>query len=635
MLQFHRLWRGWRGVVLGAIATSLAVVLLLQMAPRSSALPSLPTPAVQPGATSRPVGVERVGNLEVMLVEFEGSNLFRVTQSAPQANVPANEQFLVEDRVQEIQDNLRAVIAIAPPTQVESANYSTRFDPETFVVVVARLNNDTVLIARDGSESQSQFLLTVTGTDAQYYGTTIEELAERWRDTLQQTVQAALRERQPAALLEQAQSAVFIGFGMLVLTAIMLYIRRILNYRFRLLQERRAQVQADARAGATADTRITTGFGPLPAVNRFPFWGVFQLHPNLERRLNINSFLRWLNFWGLAFIWLGGIRWILSLFPGTRAFSNAVWLTPISILIIWFLAGLLNRIGDLLISHFAKAWEENEFFPFEGDIIQRRLLRISTIVRVLKGLKTFTIFAIAGGWALSLLGVPTGSVLTFGAVLAFAISLASQNLIKDLVNGFLILVEDQYGIGDIIQVDQVSGLVENMNLRITQLRNAEGRLITIPNSLINQVQNLTRVWSRVDLPITVAYDADIRKVFHVLHTIADEFYHDSEWQPKLIKEPEVLGIDDVSHAGILIRLWIETQPLQQYLVGREFRKRMLFAFEEHGIEIGMPQQMLRTGHDMSPQMMAGALGMSNGESDRPSPNQKAQQGAIADSNSDS
>ena len=107
------------------------------------------------------------------------------------------------------------------------------------------------------------------------------------------------------------------------------------------------------------------------------------------------------------------------------------------------------------------------------------------------------------GWGLSVLGVPTSSVLTFGAVAALALSLAAQGLIKDLVNGFLILCEDQYAIGDWIAVGDADGLVENMNLRITQIRTTEGRLITIPNSLISQVENLTRSWSRVDFRVSV------------------------------------------------------------------------------------------------------------------------------------
>lgn len=315
----------------------------------------------------------------------------------------------------------------------------------------------------------------------------------------------------------------------------------------------------------------------------------------LDRRLSVVSFLQWFAFWGQILIWLGGVVLIVSQFPGTRTLTESIWLKPLRLLIIWFLVGLLNRFGDLLINSLSKAWQENDLFTFEE--VQRRSLRISTIVTAIKGLKTFLLYLLGLGWAFSVLGLPVGSVLTFGAVLAFAASLASQNLIRDLVNGFLIISEDQYAIGDVVTIGNSSGLVENMNLRVTQLRNGDGRLITIPNSMIDRVENQTRLWSRVDLLITVAYDSQIEEVLSVIRNVAQGLYEDPQWRDKFYNPPQVLGVETLSHEGIAIRVWLDTQPMQQFAVGREFRLRVRIAFEKNDIDIGMPQQLFRSSHE--------------------------------------
>ena len=120
----------------------------------------------------------------------------------------------------------------------------------------------------------------------------------------------------------------------------------------------------------------------------------------------------------------------------------------------------------------------------------------------------------------------------------------------------------------------------------------EGRLITIPNSSIARVENLTRTWSRVDFTIEVAYDTDIKQALAVIHDVAQQMYAEPEWHNLMPESPEVLGVDNISHAGMLIRVWLKTQPLQQWTVGREFRLRVRVALAEHGIRIGTPQQVI-------------------------------------------
>ena len=144
---------------------------------------------------------------------------------------------------------------------------------------------------------------------------------------------------------------------------------------------------------------------------------------------------------------------------------------------------------------------------------------------------------------------------------------------------------------DLVRIGKESGLVENLNLRVTQLRNSEGQLITIPNSNITDVSNLTRLWSRVDFSIVVDYNNDPKHVLKVLHQVSQQMYHESEWRDRLLEQPEVLGIDDLSHTGMLVRVWLKTVPMQQWSVGREFRLRVRQAFEINHIQIGIPQSI--------------------------------------------
>jgi len=177
-------------------------------------------------------------------------------------------------------------------------------------------------------------------------------------------------------------------------------------------------------------------------------------------------------------------------------------------------------------------------------------------------------------------------------IVSVALSLAAQNLIRDAINGFLIILEDQYAVGDYIKVGEVGGMVEKINLRITQLRDAEGKLITIPNSEIKIVANFSSNWARADLFIPVAYQTDVNKALELIGRVAEEMSHDSLWREHILESPQVLGVDNFGERGVMIRVWIKTEPLKQWSVSREFRRRIKVAFDEAGIPIPLPQQQV-------------------------------------------
>jgi small conductance mechanosensitive channel len=294
-------------------------------------------------------------------------------------------------------------------------------------------------------------------------------------------------------------------------------------------------------------------------------------------------------FWGLAFVWITGLASVLYIFPQTRGYAFRLFTVPVLLLLAWFFTGLLNRVANIGLERVAQAWTKNEL----GDLddIQRKSMRISTITGALKGLKTAVIYVTATLLVLQTLRVAPASLLAFGAVAALAISFGAQNLVKDLVNGFLILLEDQYAIGDLVTIGTTTGIVENLNLRITQIRGEDGRLVTLPNSLIAQVDNLSRSWSRANVNIDVAYGTNVDEALWVVHETAQIMASDPEWRYAILNPVEMLGVEAISHAGISILIWIRTRPLKQFLVAREFRRRLRIAFDRAGIAIGVPHQV--------------------------------------------
>jgi len=581
MLRFRWLRRSFGLILMSLLSISL-VMLTGPMATSQVPLPSL-SPSASPGEIlSPPSDVRRVGNLEVAPVTLGGQRVFEI--AAPIVQDRANPQGItpVEIRAEQIQANLRSVLALNGLSLFNGeVTYGTRFDPDSLSIGVAPLRGQTVITANDANRTEPQIMLTVTEADATYYGVSRTDLAERWRDRLQTVLAEELESRQPAALTRWAQLALMILAGLLLLSFLGSLLVTRLNRRRRLLK------RLQARESTPVPPQVPTEGEPTPGY-LLDFPDALKRYFDLDQRIRWLDVLRWFVIWLLILVWLLGIAILVDELPLLQVTALEILVSPVIILVIWGVTGLVNRLADIGINRFVTFWRVRN----ASDDVQRRSLRITTIANVLKGLKTFLVYLLAVLIILEILGFSTQSVLAFGAIVGFAVSLASQNLIRDLVNGFLIVLEDQYAIGDVISVDGTAGLVENLNLRTTHLRNGEGRLIILPNSLINRVENLTRSWARVDHAIELSLDTNVNQALQLIRDVAQGLYDDPKWRPLLVEPPEVLGIDDVSPQGILIRTWIKTQPLQQWAVGREFRYRLQVALEEAGIQVGMLQPPL-------------------------------------------
>jgi len=195
------------------------------------------------------------------------------------------------------------------------------------------------------------------------------------------------------------------------------------------------------------------------------------------------------------------------------------------------------------------------------------------------------IFAGAVLTALPEFGFNITPVAAAAAVASLALGFGAQNLVKDFINGFFIVLEDQYVVGDTIQLNGEIGRVEHFTLRRTLLRNVSGAMVTIPNSLVGQVENLSRDWSQAFVDVTVPGDEHVGVALAMLEKIATEFRQDADWSPALVDGPRVLGVESLTLDGTVLRLQVRTVVNRKDDVARELRRRIKTGFEQANIPL--------------------------------------------------
>jgi small-conductance mechanosensitive channel len=210
---------------------------------------------------------------------------------------------------------------------------------------------------------------------------------------------------------------------------------------------------------------------------------------------------------------------------------------------------------------------------------------------------------ILGGGSLMLLdevGIPIVPLMGGAAVIGLAVAFGAQNLIKDYFSGFMVLLEDQYGINDVVKIGDVSGLVEHISLRTTVLRDLEGTVHFIPHGTITTVSNQTHGWSRALFDVGIDYKEDIDRVMEVLLEIGREMRRDPTFAPLILDDPEMLGVDDLADSSVILKFFMKTRPLQQWTVKREMLRRIKKRFDALGIEIPYPHQTVHHRYDSPP-----------------------------------
>jgi len=261
----------------------------------------------------------------------------------------------------------------------------------------------------------------------------------------------------------------------------------------------------------------------------------------------------------------------------------------VAALVVLALTFLGYRLVPLLLQSLPEPQEEER----TREAVRRRTLRTvsESVLRV-------AVLVLGGLLFLSNLGLNVTALLAGAGVVGLAVSFAAQNLIRDFIHGFFILLEDQYGVGDIVLIGGVGGKVERFNLRLTVLRDLEGRVHFIPNSEVRQVTVLTQEWSRAVVDVGVAYKEDLDRVLEVFRDEVARFHQDPGWQERFTAPPEVLGVQNLADSSVVIRVLFNTKPAEQWAVAREFRRRIKNRLDAEGIEIPYPHQKLYFGEPL-------------------------------------
>lgn len=215
-----------------------------------------------------------------------------------------------------------------------------------------------------------------------------------------------------------------------------------------------------------------------------------------------------------------------------------------------------------------------------------------TLIRVFHGVMVAILWLLAAMMVLSELGIDIGPLIAGAGIAGLAFGFGGQYLIRDIISGLFIILENQYRVGDVVCLGDKCGLVEDITLRMTILRDLEGTVHHIPNGEVKVASNLGKDFARAKLELGIAYDSDLEKVIKVVNQVGEELAKDPEWKDKIIKAPTFNRIEEFADSAIIIRILGETKPLEQWAVKGEIRKRLKIAFDKAGIEIPYPQRVI-------------------------------------------
>lgn len=278
------------------------------------------------------------------------------------------------------------------------------------------------------------------------------------------------------------------------------------------------------------------------------------------------------------------IRWLTDLIEVDTA---SLIHSGMRVLAIWVLAWVCWLVVHLVARRIELAVDDGD-----DTTLTAAEKRGRTIAQLLRSVGRVTILII--GLLLTLnLFLDIGPILAGAGILGLAFSFGAQSVVKDVIGGFFILLENQFAVGDVIEVAGKSGVVESMTLRVVRLRDLEGRVHVVPNGQIGVSTNMTKGWSRVLLEVGVAYETDLDKALEVFRSEAASFAADPRWGRELDGAPEVPGIERFEDSAIIIRTLIRTQPGRQWDVAREYRRRLKARLDASGIVIPFPQQVVR------------------------------------------
>ncbi len=267
-----------------------------------------------------------------------------------------------------------------------------------------------------------------------------------------------------------------------------------------------------------------------------------------------------------------------------------------------------SRIGFIVVVALVLAWLARRSIPravrlsvakeradleiAETVALEEQERRVETLAHVLVLSVQILIVVVAGFVVLGEAGFELAPLLAGAGIVGIAIGFGAQSLVRDFLAGVFILLENQYGKGDVVRLAGIAGSVEGLNLRRTVLRDIDGIVHTIPNGEIRTASNLTRSWSRVNVDVTVGYGEDIDRVTAVIDAVGEELAADPEWGPLIIEAPAVLRVNAFEESGVQLKVLGKVAPMKQWDVAGQLRRRIKAAFDGEGIEIPFPHRVV-------------------------------------------
>jgi small-conductance mechanosensitive channel len=257
-------------------------------------------------------------------------------------------------------------------------------------------------------------------------------------------------------------------------------------------------------------------------------------------------------------------------------------------LLILLITNVLFILAKVLIKRMFKSLHVKD-----TEQIKRR----NTLTSVLQFVFKVIIITLSTVTILGEFGIKIGPILAAAGIVGLAIGFGAQSVVKDVINGFFILLTDQIRIGDVVEISGKSGVVEGLNLRMVTLRDLAGNVHYVPNGEISVVTNMTKGYSRYVFDIGVSYRENIDEVTEIMRQVDDELRHDPEFQDDILEPLEILGLDRFGESAVVIQARTTTKPIKQWRIGREFKRRLKIQFDKRGIEIPYPHLTLYMGKD--------------------------------------
>ena len=226
------------------------------------------------------------------------------------------------------------------------------------------------------------------------------------------------------------------------------------------------------------------------------------------------------------------------------------------------------------------------------EAAERREQRATTMGGLLKSVATGVVVAVVLFMAIAQVGYNIAPLIASAGILGVALGFGAQTLVKDFLSGLFLIMEDQYGVGDVVNLGAATGTVEAVGLRVSRLRDVNGTVWYVRNGEILAVGNMSQNWARTVLDVPVAFSEDLTRVRALLGDVARGLWEDPEYRPDILEEPEVWGVERWDPDGVVVRVVLKTAPLQQWSVARAMRERIKDRFDQEGIEIPLPQRMV-------------------------------------------